>query len=170
MHSSVETRYPFLDEEVMDFLARTPPRWKLRGFQDKYLLRLTAERWLPRDVAWRPKAMFRAPFDVFGTLPAPAWIGQLLSEESLKRTSYFAVDKVRYWQQAFRGLRPGSPRRVSLEIGLCGVLATQLWHHTFIDDTLADLPSLRRMPWEVGSLAKQAALIAPTDELTTNSA
>jgi asparagine synthase (glutamine-hydrolysing) len=143
MHSSVEARYPFLDEEVMDFLARTPPGWKLRGFQDKYLLRVTAGRWLPRDVAWRPKAMFRAPFDAFGTRPAPAWIGQLLSDESLRRTGYFDVANVRSCQQAFRRLRPGSPRRVSLEIGLSGVLATQLWHHTFIDATLADLPSFQ---------------------------
>src|SRR5262249_22133616 len=112
MHSSVEARYPFLDEDVMDFLARTPPAWKLRGFQDKYLLRHTAARWLPRDVAWRPKAMFRAPFDVFGTRPAPAWVGQLLSAESLQRTGYFDANQVRYWQQAFRRLRPGSPYRV----------------------------------------------------------
>jgi asparagine synthase (glutamine-hydrolysing) len=32
--------------------------------------------------------------------------------------------------------------RETLEMGLVGVLATQLWHHTFIDGSLADLPSL----------------------------
>jgi asparagine synthase (glutamine-hydrolysing) len=143
MHSSVEARYPFLDEDVMDFLARTPPVWKLRGLQDKYLLRRTAQRWLPRDVAWRPKAMFRAPFDVFGTRAAPAWVGQLLSAESLGRTGYFDAGRVRHWLRAFRALPPGSARRVSLEVGLSGVLATQLWHHTFIGGGLADLPSLR---------------------------
>src|SRR5262249_39105541 len=47
MHSSVETRYPFLDEDVFAFLAKLPPRWKLHGLRDKYLLRLLAERWLP---------------------------------------------------------------------------------------------------------------------------
>ena len=26
-------------------------------------------------------------------------------------------------------------------MGLVGVLATQLWHHTYLDGTLADLPS-----------------------------
>ncbi|HEV3204515.1 MAG TPA: asparagine synthase (glutamine-hydrolyzing), partial [Gemmataceae bacterium] len=35
MNSSVETRYPFLDEEVFAFLARLHPRWKLHGFKDK---------------------------------------------------------------------------------------------------------------------------------------
>src|SRR6202043_929673 len=50
MHSSVEVRYPFLDEEVFDFLASLHPDWKLCGFRDKHLLRLLAERWLPRSV------------------------------------------------------------------------------------------------------------------------
>ena len=31
-----------------------------------------------------------------------------------------------------------------VEMGLVGVVATQLWHHTFIDGSLADLPSQAR--------------------------
>ena len=30
-----------------------------------------------------------------------------------------------------------------MELGLVAVLATQLWHHTFIDPTLANLPDWR---------------------------
>src|SRR5438093_13351824 len=63
MHSSVEVRYPFLDEEVFDFTAKLHPRWKLRGFHDKYLLRLLAERWIPKPIARRHKVIFRAPLD-----------------------------------------------------------------------------------------------------------
>src|SRR5439155_19386640 len=63
MNSSVETRYPFLDEDVFNFLARLHPRWKLRGLRDKLILRLLADRWVPRQIAWRRKVMFRAPFD-----------------------------------------------------------------------------------------------------------
>src|SRR5579859_7565543 len=38
MNSSVETRYPFLDEDVLAYLATLHPRWKMRGFLDKYVL------------------------------------------------------------------------------------------------------------------------------------
>ncbi len=141
MHSSVETRYPFLDEDVFAFLAPLHPRWKLRGFRDKYLLRLLAQRWLPRHIAWRRKAMFRAPFDSFHEETAPAFVDQLLSAESLRRTGYFDVEAVQSWRAASRGLRAGSARRTTLEMGLAGVVATQLWHHTFIDGSLADLPT-----------------------------
>jgi asparagine synthase (glutamine-hydrolysing) len=141
MHSSVETRPPFLDEEVFLFLARLHPRWKLHGLRDKYLLRCLAERWLPRRVAWRGKAMFRAPLDSFHGAELPPFVEQLLSEESLKKTGYFNVQAVRHWRQAFRRMGPRSLQRTSVEMGLVGVVATQLWHHTFIDSTLADLPS-----------------------------
>jgi asparagine synthase (glutamine-hydrolysing) len=142
MHSSVETRYPFLDEDLFGFLACLHPRWKLRGLRDKYLLRLVAERWLPPSIARRPKAIFRAPFDSFHTEQAPGFVEQLVSEQSLRRTGYFCAQAVSYWQRTFRELRPGSGQRLSVEMGLAGVIATQLWHHTFLDGSLADLPSL----------------------------
>ncbi|MFM7149130.1 MAG: asparagine synthetase B family protein, partial [Gemmataceae bacterium] len=141
MHSSVETRYPFLDEEVVSFLSRVPASLKLRGLQDKYLLRMVAEKWLPRQIAWRRKAMFRAPFDSFHLDIVPPFVDQLLSQESLRRTGYFDVDSVLNWRKSFKGLRAGSLKRTSIEMGLVGVLSTQLWHHQFIDGSLADLPS-----------------------------
>jgi asparagine synthase (glutamine-hydrolysing) len=33
--------------------------------------------------------------------------------------------------------------KLFVEMGLVGVVSTQLWHHTFIDPSLADLPSDR---------------------------
>lgn len=141
MHSSVEVRYPFLDEEVFDFTARLHPRWKLRGFRDKHLLRLVAERWLPRSVARRQKVIFRAPLDSFHLEPEPPFVRELLSEESLRRTGYFDAKAVHHWRKAFRQMREGSLPRLSVEMGLVAVVATQLWHHIFIDGTLADLPT-----------------------------
>lgn len=140
MHSSVETRYPFLDEEVASFLAKLDPRLKMKGLRDKYILRRMAERWLPRSIAWRRKAMFRAPFDSFYAENPPAYVEQLLSPESLKKTGYFDPAGVEHWRQAFRRMRHGSYMRTTLEMGLAGVIATQLWHQTYIDNSLADVP------------------------------
>lgn len=137
MNSSVETRYPFLDEEVFAFLAKLHPRWKLKRFTDKYLLRLVAERHLPKSIAWRRKAMFRAPMDSFhfdgDTRGAGAWVNPLLSDDALKRTGYFNEQEVKRWRTEFRSKRAGSISRTSIEMGLVGVTATQLWHHTYIE-------------------------------------
>jgi asparagine synthase (glutamine-hydrolysing) len=141
MHSSVEVRYPFLDEDVFDFLAGLHPRWKLHGFRDKHLLRLLAERWLPPSVYRRRKVIFRAPLDSFHVEPEPAFVAQLLSEESLRRTGYFDVAAVHHWRRAFRRMPVGSLPRLSVELGLTAVVATQLWHHLFIGPELAELPT-----------------------------
>jgi asparagine synthase (glutamine-hydrolysing) len=146
MHSSVEVRYPFLDEDVFDFLAKLDPRWKLRGFHDKHLLRLLAERWLPPSIYRRGKVIFRAPLDSFHMDPEPPFVEQLLSEESLRRTGYFDIAAVRHWRKAFRQMRAGSLPRLSVEMGLVAVVATQLWHHLFIDGSLSDLPTWTGLP------------------------
>jgi asparagine synthase (glutamine-hydrolysing) len=140
MHSSVETRYPFLDEEVVAFMARLHPRWKLRGWQNKYLLRKVAERWLPKEIAWRRKEMFRAPLDAFHGRAAPFYFEQLLQPAALRQSGYFDAEAVQHWRQRYRALRPGSQGRLAVEIGLVGVVATQLWHQQFIDPSLANVP------------------------------
>jgi asparagine synthase (glutamine-hydrolysing) len=141
MNSSVETRYPFLDEEVFAFLAKLHPDWKMRGLRDKLILRHLAERWVPRSIAWRRKAMFRAPLDGFHTTTLPTFVDQLLSPESLKKTGYFDVASIGHWRNAFRTMRAGSNQRTMVEMGLVGVVATQLWHHTYLGGGLADLPA-----------------------------
>src|SRR5207237_596066 len=78
-----------------------------------------AERWLPARVAWRRKAMFRAPFDSFfdaAGASVPPYVEQLLSEESLRRTGYFDVAAVQHWRERFRSLRAGSSQRTSVEM------------------------------------------------------
>jgi asparagine synthase (glutamine-hydrolysing) len=143
MNSSVETRYPFLDEAVYSFLAKVPPKYKYRGiFGDKYLLRRMASRWLPASIAWRKKAMFRAPFDSFHLEEAPPFVQQLLSPEALAKTGYFDVQAVTYWRKHFRSLCLNMAKRTSIEMGLVGVLSTQLWHHTYIDSSLCELPGV----------------------------
>jgi asparagine synthase (glutamine-hydrolysing) len=150
MNSSVETRYPFLDEEVFQFLARIHPRWKMRGMQDKYLLRLLCERYLPKEVAWRPKGMFRAPLDSFFDHAIPPYVEHLLSNESLRKTGYFNIEAVQHWRQRIRDKQVPLQQRSSVELGLVAVVATQLWHHLYIDGSLADLPS-RAMPALAGA-------------------
>jgi asparagine synthase (glutamine-hydrolysing) len=157
MHSSVEVRYPFLDEDVFDFLSQLHPRWRLRGFRDKHLLRLLAERWIPKSVARRHKVIFRAPLDSFHMEPEPEFVAQLLSEESLRKTGYFDMKSVSQWRSNFRQMRPGSLPRLSVEMGLMAVVATQLWHHLFMGGGLADLPEWESVPTPASTEAAMAA-------------
>ncbi len=57
----VEGRFPYLDHHVIEFLASVPERFRLRGLQDKAILRETFRRDLPPGISDRPKFAFRAP-------------------------------------------------------------------------------------------------------------
>ncbi len=61
MAASLEARCPFLDYRVVDFGLGLPDSWKIRGWTSKVLLRVVAQRLLPRQIHTRPKHTFRVP-------------------------------------------------------------------------------------------------------------
>ena len=140
MHSSVENRYPFLDEAFVSLSAELAPEYKLRGLSEKWILRRVAERVLPRPIARHPKTMFKVK-SLCALDARPRWIDQLTSPEALRATGYFSIRGVareRRWQ---RLLPACSPRRVVLDASYTAVVTTQLWHHLFLGGGLCELPS-----------------------------
>jgi asparagine synthase (glutamine-hydrolysing) len=142
MHNSIETRYPFLDDDVIAYCAQLSPEYKLRGMTEKWILRQVAARTLPPAIANRPKTMFRASLS--GTFLGdhrPAWVDQLISAESLKKTGLFdprTVAREVWWQRSFPRI---TPRRGVYDLALTSVVSTQLFHHLFLGGGLCDLPT-----------------------------
>lgn len=142
MHSSVEARYPFLDDDVIKFCASIAPEYKLHGRTEKWILRQVAARTLPANIANRPKTMFRSSLaKTFLDRDRPAWVDQLLSPESLRASGYFepkAVARERALQTVIPRI---TARRFVFDVGLTCVVATQLWHHIFCGGGLCELPT-----------------------------
>lgn len=137
MANGVEPRFPFLDEAFVRTAVSVHPELKVKAGTDKWILRQLAARWLPMEVALRPKHMFRAE-PVIHERDRPAWVDELLSEPSLERTGYFDVRQVR---AALRQpMASWAPRRGLEQAGLTGVVSTQLWHHLFLGGELCSLP------------------------------
>jgi asparagine synthase (glutamine-hydrolysing) len=61
MFVSLEAREPFLDHEAARVAAALPLSWKIRGGQNKYVLRRLLGRYLPPALFERPKQGFSAP-------------------------------------------------------------------------------------------------------------
>jgi len=61
MACSLEVRSPFVDPGMVEFAARLPTRFKVKGTKLKYLLREVAKRYIPEDVASLPKQGFGFP-------------------------------------------------------------------------------------------------------------
>ncbi len=137
MASSVEPRFPFLDERVVALAASLHPSLKLRGGRDKWILRALAARYLPAATAWRSKTMFRAAPVIHGP-GRPAWVDELLSPPSLRATALFDPAAVARALADRGGDRTG-PRRALQQGGLTAVVSTQLLAHLFCGGGLCSL-------------------------------
>lgn len=63
MAHSLEVRSPFLDHELLELTAKMPSKLKLKGNDNKYLLKKIARRYLPPECIDRPKQGFSVPLE-----------------------------------------------------------------------------------------------------------
>jgi asparagine synthase (glutamine-hydrolysing) len=61
MASSLETRSPLLDRALIEYTAKLPPHFKLKGMRLKRLLKETFADFLPKEILERPKHGFGVP-------------------------------------------------------------------------------------------------------------
>ncbi|MFC7549669.1 asparagine synthase (glutamine-hydrolyzing) [Plantactinospora sp. GCM10030261] len=94
MANSVETRYPYLDIGVIDVARRTPPDLSLRGFEEKYLLKRLADRYIPEQIINREKFAFHANTSADLIRLAESPLASYLSPARIRREGYFDPDAV----------------------------------------------------------------------------
>lgn len=79
MGHSLESRAPFLDYRLVEFLAKAPVNIKLKIFNKKYLLKKAMKGLIPKEIIFRPKAGFNAP--------VPVWLKKDLKQMLLRNLS-----------------------------------------------------------------------------------
>jgi asparagine synthase (glutamine-hydrolysing) len=87
--SSVEARFPFLDERVVDVACRTTPELKLHGLTEKYVVKRMAAALLPREIVEREKFGFHAPGSPHLLRHRREWLGDHLSPARVRRQGVF---------------------------------------------------------------------------------
>ena len=132
MMAGVEIRPPLIDHRIVEFMFSLPPKYRIKGNQSKYLLKKVAERYLPSDVVYRPKAPFASPLR--------AWIkGQLkneidtkLSKRKLVQRGILNPDKV--WELIIAD-RDGKSDYAHL---VWRFLTLEIWLDTFFKDNICN--------------------------------
>lgn len=89
MHTSLESRAPFLNHHVVEFACRLPLSMKIRDGQTKWLLRQVLHQYVPKEFVDRPKMGFSVPIDSWLRGPLREWAESLLNEERLQREGFF---------------------------------------------------------------------------------
>jgi len=132
MAHSVEGRFPFLDRRVVEFCNRLPSNLKLRGLTEKYVLKKLSRKWLPPEIAQRPKRPYRAPIRrSFFNERRLDYVYDLLSPGGLAKSSLFNPAAV---AELVRRVERGAEIGESNEMALVGIISTQLLHHQFVEN------------------------------------
>lgn len=89
MAHGVEVRVPYLDKELVEFSTRIPVNLKMKGATTKYLLRKVGERYLPKEIIYRPKTGFGAPVREWITGPLHQNVLMHFTPEACKQRRIF---------------------------------------------------------------------------------
>ncbi len=95
MMASVETRPPLIDHRIVEFMFSLPPKYRINGNRQKYLLKKVAERYLPKKIVNRPKAPFGSPLRSWIKGALSKDIDRMLSIENLKAKGFLNAEKIR---------------------------------------------------------------------------
>lgn len=128
----VEVRYPFLDTGVAEYAFGLPDRFKLAGLRDKVVLRHLAARFLPAEIAERPKVPFRAPTAsaLFDGPRLPDYAEELLSPSAIVRLGLVNSDVATLLMARMRRLK-GRATGEREEMAFIGILTLQLLGHLY---------------------------------------
>jgi asparagine synthase (glutamine-hydrolysing) len=130
MSNSVEGRFPFLDHRLLDFSASLPDSFKLKGLNEKFLLKRCASGLVPAMVSERFKFPYRAPVtEALLGRSAPAWSAELLARDAVEAVGVFDGERVQKLLERLRS-RAAAPSEAD-NMALVAVATTQLLSRAF---------------------------------------
>jgi len=127
MAVGVEARVPFLDTELVDFSLTIPPELKMKNGESKYILKKVAERYLPKEIIYRPKTGFGAPVRKWITSDMDEMIKERLSLDNINRRGIFNYDKV--WDL----IEANKKGEVDASYSIWAILAIDSWITQFVE-------------------------------------
>jgi asparagine synthase (glutamine-hydrolysing) len=127
MAHALEARSPFLDHKLMEFVARLPTEFKLKGIQKKRLLKAAVRGQLPDVVLDRPKMGFSVPLARWFHKELRDMAHDIILSPRASERGYFQSKAVAMLLQEHC-----TGRRDHAE-NLWALLVLELWHRTFID-------------------------------------
>lgn len=125
MRHSLEMRYPYLDHELIDYVARLPVSTRYKGNETKPLLRKLAHQYVLPDNLSMPKKGFSMPGDTWMKKnPAISSFAQQHIEALIKRGIFNNSTIKKWWQQREQ---PFTFHKI------WQLVTTEVWLSTYVD-------------------------------------
>lgn len=128
MANSLESRAPFLDHKLVEFMASLPSELKLHGDRSKYLLKLAARRLLPKEILERPKQGFSAPFSYWFREDMKTYLREVLMDRRVTERGLYRAGAIE------RMLAEWEAGRQRHGVRLWLLLVLELWCRRYLDE------------------------------------
>ena len=129
MAASVEVRVPFIDRDLVMEAMAIPGAYKIRKGQSKYILKKMSERYLPKEVIYRPKASFGAPIRSWVSKDLVPMVNELLSEKVINKRGIF---RYAYVKKMIDDDRKGVQ---DYAYQIYQLLTLELWFREYLDES-----------------------------------
>lgn len=121
MAAGVESRPPLTDHRIAEFMFTLASHYRIRGTEQKFILKKVAERYLQNDIVYRPKASFGSPLRSWIRGALAPMVADVLSESSMKTRALYDPGEVkRLVERDRKGLEDNS-------LVIWTILTTELW-------------------------------------------
>jgi len=127
MAFGLETRSPFMDHRLVEFGARLPINYKIRGRQLRYLQRKLAARYLPEELLTKPKQGFASALPYLLKDEYTKIFGHVLKNSRLIETGILNAAPIQALLQSHTTGRADHGNRLWLLVNL------EAWHRIHID-------------------------------------
>lgn len=126
---SIDIGYPFLDNELVNFMLKIPMSLKLKGMTTKYILRQLLRNKLPRIILSRKKQGLSCPIKIWIKKDMRDIFMDRLNKANLKKHTYFNIE---YVQQL---IREHLNRKVDNSRKIWGLFCFVVWYDKYSSDS-----------------------------------
>jgi asparagine synthase (glutamine-hydrolysing) len=128
MAHGIESRSPFLDHKLVEFMATVPAKLKVKGRQTKKILRTLSKDYLPDAIAQRQKQGFMFPIAYWFRGKLYPFLETTLNNSFFVRAGLFRKDTINQLLEEHRS------QKVDHHVRLWMLLNLELWHQIFIEN------------------------------------
>ena len=127
MAAHVETRVPYIDLEMIEYATKLPLSLKCQGSTLKWLLKKSAEAWLPKSVIYRPKAGFGVPLRHWMEGDLKQHMLSMFHSKTFRDRDIFDTPAL------MRLIQMNEQGKIDASYSLLAVMSIEIWCRLFLD-------------------------------------
>ena len=124
-HSNLSLNLPFLNQQLIEYMARVPSSVKIKDGTKKYILKEIAYHYIPKNLLDRPKSGFDIPFSKWMRGELKELLYEQINEKRLNQDNIFYTSEIINIRESFYS------GHESYKFKLWRIFIFQLWYQNF---------------------------------------